>query len=466
MEMTMENLMKKVLMLEEKNEKLKEKNNKLKEKNDKLKEKNDKLKEKVDSLKPAKAPAVKDITLGDTTIESSGIGPLDSELKKAIKQAHFGKQELRFIVDRYYDIQKKRIELGNQLFAISKNQAENESDEKCHDLLEWEFSIYKTLEKGYQQAMEIASTENRSGRWLRSVLGIGPALAATMEAYFDIDKANHRSCFIQYAGLNDNNRKWLGKDKAAKIVEEIINDISDDIYEKFYSETISSKYSSIEEFKEIANTRNDLIKIVTKFGNDEDKKNLKEIVGTLKETTVTYLEKICVKTDRDISKLQKKTGLVDDKGNYINLYTIADIKTELSILPHNLKLKTAMWKCGEQFLKVCNNPNSLYGKLYRERKVYELKNNEEGKYAEQAAEILRTKNIQNKEALEINKAGKLTPGHIEARCKRYAVSMFVSHYWEACHFYKYGEVCEDPYPIGFLGHVDYIRPEVEYDSIK
>ena len=99
-------------------------------------------------------------------------------------------------------------------------------------------------------------------------------------------------------------------------------------------------------------------------------------------------------------------------------------------------------------------------------KAYELEKNENLEYKDQATHILNNINIKNKDVIKTNKEGKLTKGHIEARAKRYAVTMLLRHYWEACYYYKYNEKPELPYAIQFLGHGDYIGPETEYDSIQ
>jgi hypothetical protein len=118
--------------------------------------------------------------------------------------------------------------------------------------------------------------------------------------------------------------------------------------------------------------------------------------------------------------------------------------------PWNASLKVICWKIGESFVKVSNHADSDYGFIYRERKAYEAAKNEAGDYAEQAAAVLeRTpKHAQRK----IYKTGKLPPGHLNSRAKRYAVKQFLSDmhaFWYRHHFQ-----CEPPkpYPIAILGH--------------
>lgn len=128
--------------------------------------------------------------------------------------------------------------------------------------------------------------------------------------------------------------------------------------------------------------------------------------------------------------------------------------------PHNARLKVICWKMGEQFLKVCNKPDAYYGHIYLERKRYEIQMNEAGAYASQAAEILLNKNInKNKAAYPHLIRGRLSPGHIEQRSKRYAVKLFLSHWHEEAYRQHFKKEPPLPYPIAHLGHVHMKRRE-------
>jgi len=95
--------------------------------------------------------------------------------------------------------------------------------------------------------------------------------------------------------------------------------------------------------------------------------------------------------------------------------------------PWNAALKTLCWKIGESFVKVSNHPESLYGRLYLERKAQETSRNDNLEYRDQAVEKLKKFNIgKNTDAYKYYSIGKLPPGHIHARAKRYAVKIFLS----------------------------------------
>lgn len=119
--------------------------------------------------------------------------------------------------------------------------------------------------------------------------------------------------------------------------------------------------------------------------------------------------------------------------------------------PHNASLKTLCWKIGESFVKVSGNDDDIYGKIYLHRKAYEQQKNEADDYREQA-EVGAKRVGKSTEAYKYYSDGKLTPGHIHARAKRYAVKLFLSHYHEQAYKLHFGKAPPLPYPIAILGH--------------
>jgi hypothetical protein len=127
--------------------------------------------------------------------------------------------------------------------------------------------------------------------------------------------------------------------------------------------------------------------------------------------------------------------------------------------PWNASLKTLCWKIGESFVKVCNHEDAVYGRIYTERKEYEQKRNDAGELADQAKAMLERKNFKkDTKAKAFYESGKLPPGHIHARAKRYAAKLFLSHYHEKAHWLHYGVAPPLPYPIAILGHAHKIEP--------
>lgn len=127
--------------------------------------------------------------------------------------------------------------------------------------------------------------------------------------------------------------------------------------------------------------------------------------------------------------------------------------------PWNARLKVLCWKAGQSFMKFHNRDECYYGKLYAARKALEVSRNEESRFADQAAAILTKKKIgKETDAYAAYSTGKLPPAQIDARARRYAVKMFLSHLQEVWWFLDTGQMPPKPYVLEHLGHVDYLPP--------
>ena len=108
---------------------------------------------------------------------------------------------------------------------------------------------------------------------------------------------------------------------------------------------------------------------------------------------------------------------------------------------------------GQSFIKVQNKENDVYGHIFAERKSFEQQMNEDGMYAEQAREKLEKFKIgKNTEAYKWYSKGMLPPAHINMRAARYAVKIFLSHYFEVAYELKYDKRAPEIYAIAILQH--------------
>jgi hypothetical protein len=129
------------------------------------------------------------------------------------------------------------------------------------------------------------------------------------------------------------------------------------------------------------------------------------------------------------------------------------------IRPFNGQLKVLCWKVGQSFMKLSGRPDCYYGRVYRERKLFEVANSEAGRLSAQAAKQLPHFDKAT-ESYKWYAQGKLPPAHLDARARRYAVKLFLSHLHGEWHQRKFGVPAPLPYPIAFLSHVHFIPPEV------
>lgn len=326
------------------------------------------------------------------------------------------REEAKFLVDTFYQYQKRRIAMDGQIRAILKGQDKviknkNHSNEMFMEYLDIKL---REFEKNIERALNVYSGNFYLGKYSRSILGIGPVLAAGLAATFEIkDNGNNDTNmkagnWWSYAGLNDNNRPWLGRERSTQIVDQVIknhNMILDD-------DTVAE-------------------------------------IAFLTRWKFNYL--------KNAAYDQKKKKW--DRGK---------LKAACAKIPWNADAKCLMWKCGEQFFKLKSNPKSVYAKILRERIDYETPKNENREYAELAAKRFvdcKKKGKAKKSTLDTYESGRLPMSHIYSRAKRYSEKIFLGHLFEAEYYNMFGSPAPDPYILSMGNHTDYIYPEVPYASI-
>lgn len=154
-------------------------------------------------------------------VEVEGLATLSRLGKKEAKKeiVTIDKQQLRFLVDSYYQVQDDRITKENQSRAIAQGYDDNEDHSTfAIDLLK---DQYKENEKLLKDLLEAYVDNDPVGRWIKANTGVGPIFAAVFLAYFDIDKCQYAGQFLSYAGLNDHNNPWLGKEKSTAITNTV-----------------------------------------------------------------------------------------------------------------------------------------------------------------------------------------------------------------------------------------------------
>jgi hypothetical protein len=124
--------------------------------------------------------------------------------------------------------------------------------------------------------------------------------------------------------------------------------------------------------------------------------------------------------------------------------------------PYNAELKQICWHAGQCFMKQSNDPDCFYGHLYRERKAYEIARNDAGGNAEAASKfkvsVGATKPVKDK-----LKEGKMPDFNIDARARRYAVKIFLSHLHAVWYWHHFKQVPPKPFAIAQLGHAHMIE---------
>lgn len=340
-----------------------------------------------------------------------GLSALSKETKQSA--AFVNDKQIRLIIDNYYQTQHHRMNIANQIRAVQQefdHVPEGETPAIAwllQDVKNRENQILKMISE-YVKNVPICS-------WAMANKGIGPVFAANLWSYIDMSKCYHANQFISYAGLNDNNAPWLGKEKSEAIVNE------------------AYKYFGLD--PKATPTEDVFLRIAVNSGRN---------VPTVKRGFYAHKQ-------RDL----ESGGKSNDKTILIKY---------LSKPPYNTELKRMCYLIGESFCKVSNR-GSLYGTIYKERKALETMKNENLEYKDQAEKLLAEKNYdKSTDTYKCLIQGKLSPAHINQRAKRYAVKIFLTHFFEAAWIYTYKTNPPTIYPIAHQGHVDYIEPEVPYEN--
>lgn len=124
------------------------------------------------------------------------------KLTKDLRQATvtLSNDEARFLVDSYYQMQEDRKRSDNQVRSLVETG-------EPHAVIEWLAGNTRALENQIKRALDAYSASSDIGAWSRSVIGIGPVIAAGLIAHIDITKAETAGQIWRFAGL-DPTSEW------------------------------------------------------------------------------------------------------------------------------------------------------------------------------------------------------------------------------------------------------------------
>lgn len=121
-------------------------------------------------------------------------------------------QEARYLVDSYYQVQGFRIASGNQIRALDKENKKLNKPHEPHEVLSFFNAQFRVIEDEIKSTLDVYVSSRPIGRWLMSITGIGPVIAAGLIAHIDIKKCQTAGAIWRYAGL-DPSVKWEKKQK-------------------------------------------------------------------------------------------------------------------------------------------------------------------------------------------------------------------------------------------------------------
>lgn len=131
------------------------------------------------------------------------LAKLSKDLRDAA--ATLSKDEARFLVHAYYAMQADRIRDFHQQRQLAK------AGEPA-SVLTYLGEQHELLEKQIAKALDAYSAAQPIGQWMRSIVGVGPIIAAGLFAHIDIARSETASQVWRFAGL-DPTVKWERKTK-------------------------------------------------------------------------------------------------------------------------------------------------------------------------------------------------------------------------------------------------------------
>lgn len=119
------------------------------------------------------------------------------KLTKDLRAAatHLTASEARYAVALYYKTQHYRIQAESQLRKAAEHGEPNE-------LLRWMSENFRIMERAAANGLAAYVRSRRKGRWLLSLHGIGPVLAAGLIAHINVSKAPKAASVWRFAGLD------------------------------------------------------------------------------------------------------------------------------------------------------------------------------------------------------------------------------------------------------------------------
>jgi len=323
-------------------------------------------------------------------IEIDPVEPVET-LNKALREAagNLTKRNARYLVDYYYQVQRDRIRAAKQL---DKNMEEEEPT----IIMGWVAGNTTKFENNIRNALNAYSDKSPVGRWAKSIVGIGPVIAAGLLAHIDITKTSSVSSVWRYAGLDP---------------------------------TLPPKKKGQE------------------LGYHPGLKTLCWKVG---ESFVKVTN--AVTFDGDV--IPGATGL--DRDGRIEIRNTTARQLDPSLVDVEVVTGDDGKKRTKYFLAAHAEPwhySCPYARIYLERKELEQGLNVQGHYADQAAAILEAKNIgKETDAYKAYIQGQLPPAHIHARAKRYAVKVLLCHWYQVAYEVEYGTAPPKPWILQQDGH--------------
>ena len=132
----------------------------------------------------------------------NGLSQSRSDMRKSTEL--MGREEIRYLVDSYYQVQEFRKASSNMRLALQK-------DEQPANFVSWVSDSQMRVEKDIKIMLKYWVQDNPTGSWLLGIHGVAEVISAGLLAHVDINKAPTAGHIWNFAGLNPNQVWEKGK---------------------------------------------------------------------------------------------------------------------------------------------------------------------------------------------------------------------------------------------------------------
>ena len=307
-----------------------------------------------------------------------------------------GREEIKYIIGTYYDMQDSRVRANNQSKAL-------DSREKPNELLSWLRDCDQLIEGEIKKTMEHYVKYFDIGIWLNGIMGIGPVISAGLIAFVDFEKAKTAGNIFRLADL-DPSITWMGAKGAEfeikKYKKELGMNENDKIDKGFILGLCNKLKRNPEKFINASNVKND------KFSEEKLRKELS------KPHYNPRFKQICFHIGESVNKQHNRE---------LDLYgKLMQIRKEWH------RRKNESGQCLDQANRLIENMKP---------------------------------GVYQKDYYPILEKGKVPPWYIHACSKQWATKMFLSHYHEVGYRLYHKRIPPKPYATTMEGnHNHYVPP--------
>ena len=195
---------------------------------------------------------------------------LSDDVKQYFESLGDSKYIVRHYADMYRQSQENRINNENRVRALWQRYDLANTDHEY--LLMIDVLMNRDHEAYNKKCIDHITNGIPICRWMKSIIGIGPILSASLYSMLDVTKAPYATNFLSYCGLNDNNNPWIGKESANSMVKEVVSDRDEEFKEIEYKLRSGLEADNVSFTKFKKSVVEGITKLISKVEKEYDQK--------------------------------------------------------------------------------------------------------------------------------------------------------------------------------------------------